>query len=71
MRAFLQIELPQSARLLSNHINVMDIRHSAFILHAVNVGADKHPGERASSTEQPLSASEVQTNIAWVQRHFM
>lgn len=40
-RAFRRTELPQSARLLSNRINVMDIRHSAFILHAVNVEADK------------------------------
>lgn len=41
MRAFPWTELPRSARLLSNRINVMDIRRSAFILHAVNVGADK------------------------------
>lgn len=55
-------ELPLSARRLSNRINVMDIRRSAFILHAVNVGADKQiGGERARSHTLPLKPL---TNIA-------
>lgn len=56
-RAFLWTELPQSARLLSNHINVMDIQHSAFILHAVNMGADKQillKGPPAQTAAQAL-----------------
>lgn len=55
-------ELPLSARRLSNRINVMDIRRSAFILHAVNVGADKQiGGERARSHTLLLKPP---TNIA-------
>lgn len=74
MRAFLWTELPRSARLLSNRVNVMDIQHSAFILHAVNMGADKQilvRGSEHRAAAQALSASNALTNIAWVQVHFM
>ena len=69
-RAFLWTELPQSARLLSNRVNVMDIQHSLFILHAVNMGADKQILVRGPAAKSSRSSALCIDKYSWVQVHF-